>query len=56
MDVGQYFVNATLSSIEIAQEWYIWTWKTEIGVGFDIWNVQQQSRLKDGIRVYLLQQ
>lgn len=53
MSVGQAFVNATLDSFKSASGWYIWTWKVEKDVGFDIWNVHLQSKLQNGIRLFL---
>lgn len=53
LDVGQSFVNASLKSFSAAAGWYIWTWKVEIGFGFEIWSVQLQSEESNGIRLYL---
>jgi hypothetical protein len=53
LQVGQAFVNASLDSFSAAAGWYVWNWKVEEGTKFDIWNVKLQSKLEDGIRLYL---
>ena len=48
--IGAAFVDAELKSFSGALGWYMWNWKIQRNAGFDIWNVQLQAALDDGIR------